>query len=97
MSTLSTSKKTKQWISHHVHGQISLVEMGTKLLKQLNKRLVWIKENSFYTEKFSVSYSGFTNVQIMPPGSIMTMDYRTDRVLVHVDAQGKVVQAPTVG
>jgi len=33
----------------------------------------------------------------VPPGSMVTMDYRTDRVRVHVDQQGKVAQQPTVG
>ena len=41
--------------------------------------------------------SGFSDVQVMPPGSMMTMDYRTDRVRVRVDAQGKVTSPPSIG
>ncbi|CAF1605613.1 unnamed protein product [Adineta ricciae] len=41
--------------------------------------------------------SGLTNVPIVGPGMMVTMDYRTDRVRVHVDQQGKVASPPTVG
>ncbi len=44
-----------------------------------------------------LSCSGFTNVVIVKPGSMVTMDYRTDRVRVHVDNHGKVATQPTVG
>ncbi|CAF1605607.1 unnamed protein product [Adineta ricciae] len=44
-----------------------------------------------------IKKAGFTNVHIMEPGMMGTMDYRTDRVRVHVDEQGKVAFAPTVG
>ena len=40
---------------------------------------------------------GLTNVPIVGPGMMVTMDYRTDRVRVHVDQQGKVASPPTVG
>ena len=40
---------------------------------------------------------GFTNVVAIPEGSIVTADYRTDRVRVFVDANGIVRSAPTVG
>jgi hypothetical protein len=38
-----------------------------------------------------------TNVHILPPGSMVTMDYRTDRVRVNVNEQGRVASTPTVG
>ncbi|UJR35217.1 hypothetical protein I4U23_027983 [Adineta vaga] len=41
--------------------------------------------------------SGFTNVQIVGPDMMVTMDYRTDRVRVHVNEQGKVSSPPTTG
>ena len=33
----------------------------------------------------------------VPEGSIVTMDYRLDRVRVYVDGAGKVVRAPSFG
>ena len=36
-------------------------------------------------------------IQIIPDGSIVTMDYRTDRIRIWVDADGTVVRAPTIG
>ncbi|CAM4759371.1 unnamed protein product [Rotaria magnacalcarata] len=35
-------------------------------------------------------------VHVVMPGSMLTMDYRTDRIRVHVDEQGKVQYPPTV-
>ncbi|CAF3426257.1 unnamed protein product [Rotaria socialis] len=40
--------------------------------------------------------TGFTQVHIVKPGSMLTMDYRTDRIRVLVDEQGKVQYPPTV-
>lgn len=37
------------------------------------------------------------NVLIVPHGSIVTMDYRTNRVRVFVDEQGVVVKPPSRG
>jgi len=39
---------------------------------------------------------GFTNVVVLPEKSPVTMDLRTDRVRIFVDAQGKVVHTPHV-
>jgi len=36
-------------------------------------------------------------VQVMPEDSMMTMDYRTDRVRVFVDGANKVVKQPNKG
>lgn len=36
-------------------------------------------------------------VQILPYGSMVTMDFRTDRVRIFVDGDGKVVTTPTIG
>eukprot|EP00118_Oscarella_pearsei_P004223 m.17674 g.17674 ORF g.17674 m.17674 type:complete len:95 (+) comp27534_c0_seq1:468-752(+) len=36
-------------------------------------------------------------VEIMPPNSMATMDYRTDRVRIQVDENGKVSQPPRNG
>mmetsp|Transcript_19747 Transcript_19747/g.55801 ORF Transcript_19747/g.55801 Transcript_19747/m.55801 type:complete len:123 (+) Transcript_19747:91-459(+) len=36
-------------------------------------------------------------VQVVPEGSMMTMDYRLDRVRVFVDSNGKVTQEPRLG
>ncbi|CAF0892311.1 unnamed protein product [Rotaria sordida] len=41
--------------------------------------------------------TGFTQVHIVQPNSMVTMDYRLDRVRVHVDEQGKVAHPPSVG
>jgi len=40
---------------------------------------------------------GFTDVTIIPPGTGVTEDYRTNRVRVYVDAQGKVDLTPSIG
>ncbi|CAM2710096.1 unnamed protein product [Rotaria socialis] len=40
--------------------------------------------------------TGFTQVHIVKPGSMLTMDYRTDRIRVLVDEQGKVQYPPTI-
>lgn len=37
------------------------------------------------------------SVSVVPEGSMMTMDYRTDRVRIMVDEDGKVNAAPKVG
>ena len=44
-----------------------------------------------------MSVLGFTNVQTIQEGSPMTMDFRTDRVRVVVNAEGIVTVTPTVG
>ena len=36
-------------------------------------------------------------VQVVPYGSMVTMDYREDRIRIYVDEAGKVQRAPTVG
>jgi hypothetical protein len=36
-------------------------------------------------------------VQIIPYGSMVTADYRLDRVRIYVDQQGKVTQPPNIG
>ncbi|KAI5062280.1 hypothetical protein GOP47_0022819 [Adiantum capillus-veneris] len=36
-------------------------------------------------------------VQLVPEGSFMTMDFRTDRVRIFVDAAGNVSRAPAIG
>ncbi|CAF0879033.1 unnamed protein product [Rotaria sp. Silwood1] len=40
--------------------------------------------------------TGFTQVHVVPPNAMVTMDYRLDRVRVHVNEQGKVAYPPTV-
>ena len=40
---------------------------------------------------------GVTTVQIVPEDSMVTMDYRTDRVRIFVDSNGKVARTPIVG
>ena len=37
------------------------------------------------------------NVQILPEDSMVTMDYREDRVRIFVDGDGRVVSQPTIG
>jgi hypothetical protein len=36
-------------------------------------------------------------VQVVPDGSMVTMDYREDRVRIYTDGQGQVVKAPRIG
>lgn len=36
-------------------------------------------------------------IQVLPKDSMMTMDYRTDRVRIMVDKDGKVASTPRVG
>ena len=38
-----------------------------------------------------------TQVQVVPEGSMVTMDHREDRVRVFVDASGNVARPPKVG
>lgn len=40
---------------------------------------------------------GSKTVTIVPPNSMVTMDYRTDRVRIHEDAEHKVAQKPMIG
>ena len=37
------------------------------------------------------------SVQILPEDTMMSMDYRSSRVRIYVDVNGKVVRQPTVG
>jgi len=37
------------------------------------------------------------NIQLVPFGSMVTMDYREDRIRVFVDEQGNVSKPPRVG
>ena len=37
------------------------------------------------------------NVQVVPPGNFVTMDYNTGRVRIFMDATGKVKKTPKVG
>lgn len=37
------------------------------------------------------------NIQIVPHGSFVTMDFRPNRVRIFVDAAGKVVSPPKIG
>mmetsp|Transcript_14620 Transcript_14620/g.21560 ORF Transcript_14620/g.21560 Transcript_14620/m.21560 type:complete len:91 (-) Transcript_14620:327-599(-) len=46
--------------------------------------------------KLEEEHPGLT-VQVIPEGSMMTMDYRTDRVRIMVDGENKVNAAPRVG
>lgn len=48
-------------------------------------------ENVIHKEEPSLT------VQVLPKDSMMTMDYRTDRVRVMVDEEGKVASTPRVG
>ncbi|CAF0816021.1 unnamed protein product [Adineta steineri] len=41
--------------------------------------------------------TGLTNIQIMQPDMMGTMDYRTDRVRIQVDQYGRVSSPPTIG
>ncbi len=36
-------------------------------------------------------------IQIIPQGSMVTMDFREDRVRIFVDQQGKVAKSPHIG
>ncbi|UJR35216.1 hypothetical protein I4U23_027982 [Adineta vaga] len=41
--------------------------------------------------------TGFSKIQVVGPGMMVTMDYRTDRVRIHADKHGRVASTPTVG
>ncbi|CAF0761940.1 unnamed protein product [Adineta steineri] len=41
--------------------------------------------------------TGFSSVDIIPPDTMCTKDYRTNRVRVYVDKQGKVTSTPNIG
>ena len=38
-----------------------------------------------------MSFTGARTIRVIHPGQIVTMDFRTDRVNVHVDARGRIV------
>ncbi|MFD9519502.1 serine protease inhibitor [Streptomyces sp. NPDC059979] len=38
-----------------------------------------------------------TELQVVPPGQLVTMDFRPDRVRLHVDADGIVSRVPRIG
>ena len=40
---------------------------------------------------------GITTVDIIPEDSMVTQDFRTDRVRIFVDSSGKVARTPRVG
>lgn len=48
-------------------------------------------------EKIIIHDMPNANVQILPEGSLVTEDYRSNRVRVFVDAQNKVTSEPHVG
>ncbi|XP_033743532.1 subtilisin inhibitor CLSI-I-like [Pecten maximus] len=37
------------------------------------------------------------SVQVLPDGSMVTMDYRTERVRIFTDETGKIVRVPMIG
>jgi Potato inhibitor I family len=50
-----------------------------------------------YIETYAEDLRSSHNVFIIEPGSVVTMDYRTDRVRVYVDESNIVVQTPGRG
>eukprot|EP00891_Asterochloris_glomerata_P002232 jgi/Astpho2/2232/Aster-x0101 len=48
------------------------------------------------TAKKAIEKEGYTAF-LVPEGSMMTMDYRTDRVRIHIDSGNKVIKTPKVG
>ncbi len=71
----------------HMPYNISKKELVNIILNSLEKMF------SFYF----IIRLGFTNVFIVPEGSAITLDYRTDRVRVFVDKKGVVTQIPSIG
>ncbi|XP_076071666.1 uncharacterized protein LOC143043057 [Mytilus galloprovincialis] len=47
-------------------------------------------------EKIRNEYPNMT-IQVLPENSMVTMDYRVDRVRIFTDAEGKVATKPTIG
>ncbi|CAF1605627.1 unnamed protein product [Adineta ricciae] len=41
--------------------------------------------------------TGLSNIQVVGPDMMVTMDYRIDRVRIHVDKHGRVTSPPTIG
>jgi hypothetical protein len=46
---------------------------------------------------YFINHLGLTNVVIVPEGSAVTADYRTDRVRIVVDKNGIVIEIPRTG
>ena len=73
--------------------------------QQQQQELKWPEKNLVgYTgedAKFAVLAGDGTlreeNVIVLPEDSMVTMDYREDRVRIFVDGDGRVVRQPTVG
>jgi hypothetical protein len=71
----------------HMPYNISKKELVNIILNSLEKMF------SFYF----IIRLGLTNVFIVPEGSAITLDYRTDRVRVFIDKKGVVTQTPSIG
>ncbi|CAF1357890.1 unnamed protein product, partial [Rotaria sordida] len=50
-----------------------------------------------YAVQYIKEKTGFTDVLIVLEGSLVTLDYRTDRVRVFVNTKGIVIQTPYIG
>ncbi len=74
---------------------------GTRYGRIMSSRKTWPelvgKTGEEAKEVILNSGAGVDDVQIIPDGSMVTMDYRQDRVRIFVDANGIVVRAPMVG
>lgn len=55
-----------------------------------------VGENGEAAKATIMQQTGIT-VHVIPDGSMMTMDYREDRVRIFVDTDGNVVRAPRIG
>ena len=80
-------------------------EQQQRRQQQQQQQLKWPEKNLVgYTgedAKFAVLAGDETlreeNVHVLPEDSMVTMDYREDRVRIFVDGEGRVVSQPTVG
>ncbi|KAL3823662.1 hypothetical protein ACHAXA_009767 [Cyclostephanos tholiformis] len=83
----------------------SISSSTSRIAEDDGEELLWPKKNLVgYTgedAKFAVLAGdknlSSENVQILPEDSMVTMDYREDRVRIFVDSNGIVVRQPTIG
>ncbi|CAF2120414.1 unnamed protein product [Rotaria magnacalcarata] len=108
--TIKNNKNELLYINN-VHTKV--IPLGEKRTKSIDVPVISVKQTSSTSNKkewpelvgkkgeeavkIIKKETGFDNVVIVKQESPITLDYRTDRVRVFVDANGIVVTAPTIG
>jgi hypothetical protein len=73
---------------------------GRNICRKIYQRKKLVNLYLIYRKKYLIyfiNHLGLTNVVIVPEGSAVTADYRTDRVRIFVDKKGIVIEIPRTG